>query len=268
MLAETKGRVMSIGDKFIVGTSGYSFKDWVGPFYPPGTRGPEMLTEYVKHFETVELNFTYYRMPTMRTLSAIADRTPPEFTFWVKANQETTHKHNRSVADPFIDSLAPLGDAGKLSGVLLQFPQSFHRTEDNRRYLAAALDDFASLPLAVEFRHRSWATAETNAGLRDRGAALVIPDAPDIPALYHHDAAATSSIGYLRLHSRNADKWYAGGEERYDYGYDGDELEDLLRKWQPIAELTEKVFVYFNNCHASQAAENAESFRRLLGQIP
>ena len=66
----------SIADKFIIGTSGYSFADWVGPFYPPGTRSGEMLSEYVKHFSTVELNFSYYRMPKAKTLAGIAGRTP------------------------------------------------------------------------------------------------------------------------------------------------------------------------------------------------
>ena len=256
-----------IAEKFIVGTSGYSFADWVGRFYPPGTRGPDMLTEYVRHFDTVELNFTYYRMPNARTLTSIADRTPEGFAFWVKANQETTHKHNRNVAPAFIDALAPLREAGKLAGVLMQFPQSFHRTLDNRHYLAAALDDFADVPVAVEFRHRSWQTPATDAGLTDRNVALVVPDAPDIDSLFSHDPVATAGTAYLRLHSRDPGKWYAGAAERYDYAYSDDELTDLLRKWQPIAELAEKVFVYFNNCHAAQAAENAETFRRLLGQI-
>ncbi len=258
---------MDAQEKFIVGTSGYSFADWVGPFYPPGTRSGDMLGHYARHFDTVELNFTYYRMPTTRTLAGIAARVPEGFRFWVKANQETTHKHNRTIAGEFLEALSPLTEADKLAGVLLQFPQSFHRTVANRQYLAGVLDDFADLPLAAEFRHRSWRTAETDQGLADRNVSLVIPDAPAIDNLYHHDAAVTARVGYLRLHSRNADKWYAGGAERYDYRYNDAELQDLVRQWLPLAELTEKIFVYFNNCHAAQAADNAEAFRRLLGQM-
>ena len=266
-MAEGNRTLMDASDKIIVGTSGYSFADWVGAFYPAGMKSGEMLTEYARHFDTVELNFTYYRMPTVKTLGSIAARTPEGFAFWVKANQETTHKHNRSVAGQFIDALSPLRKADKLAGVLMQFPQSFHRTVANRQYLAGVLDDFAELPLAAEFRHRSWQTPETDAGLADREVALVVPDAPDIDSLFHHEPALTSPLGYLRLHSRNADKWYAGGAERYDYRYNDDELKELVRRWLPLAETAEKVFVYFNNCHAAQAAENAEAFRRLLGQI-
>ena len=221
----------------------------------------------MKHFSTVELNFSYYRMPTAKTLAGIAARTPADFAFWIKANQETTHKANRDAAGPFLEALYPLSEAGKLAGVLMQFPQSFHRTADNRRYLAQTLADFASVPVAVEFRHNSWQADQTLAGLRERDVTLVIPDAPDIRSLYHHAPAATNSVGYLRLHSRNADNWYAGPVARYDYHYCDAELTDLADRWTPIAELVEKVYVYFNNCHGAQAAANAESFQRLLAKI-
>jgi len=252
---------------FVVGTSGYSFADWIGPFYPPGLRKEQMLGEYVQHFETVEVNYTYYRMPSARTLAGMAARTPDGFSFWVKANQETTHKHNRTVARAFLDALAPLTEAGKLAGVLMQFPQSFHRTVENRTYLAGVLDDFAAVPLAVEFRHQSWQRPETDVGLRERGAVLVVPDVPPIESLFRHEPAVTCPTGYLRLHSRNAANWYAGGADRYDYRYSDAELHGLLTQWMPLVEMTEKIFVYFNNCHAAQAADNAEAFRRLLGQV-
>ena len=208
----------------IIGTSGYSFADWVGPFYPAGTRREEMFAHYIEHFAAVELNFTYYRMPAVRTMEGITRKSPDGFTFWVKANQQTTHKFDRSVADAFLAGIQPMADAGKLAGVLLQFPQSFHRTIANRKYLAAALDDLAGPPLAVEFRHYSWSDPATLAGLSGREVTLVVPDAPPIRSLYHTPAALTTTTGYLRLHSRNGDKWYAGGAERYDYDYNDAEL--------------------------------------------
>jgi len=248
----------------IVGTSGYSFTDWVGPFYPPGTRRGDMLAHYVQHFPAVEVNYTYYRMPTARTLAALARNSPPEFLFWVKANQETTHKRNRQVAGEFLDALAPLTEAGKLAGVLLQFPQSFHRTIANRKYLAAALADLSGPPLAVEFRHCSWADPGVAEGLRRRQAILVVPDAPPIPALYHVAPTATTPVGYLRLHSRNAEKWYAGAAERYDYSYSAAELQRFATDWTDPALGIERLFAFFNNCHQSQAAANAQAFQRIL----
>jgi uncharacterized protein YecE (DUF72 family) len=260
---------MSDVPKFIVGTSGYSFADWVGVggFYPLGTRRGEMFNHYVQRFSTVELNFTYYRMPAARTLAKLATTSPPGFTFWVKANQETTHRQNRAVAGEFIENLQPMRDAGKLAGLLLQFPQSFHRTVANRRYLAAALDDFEPLPRAVEFRHCSWAHPAAREGLRERGVTLVIPDVPEIPSLYHSPATATTPTGYLRLHSRNADLWYAGAVERYDYHYGREELAQIVRDWSDLDEPLEQVFAFFNNCHRGQAAENAEAFEKLLTKM-
>ena len=250
-----------------VGTSGYSFDDWVGRFYPADTRKTNMLERYIEHFRTVEVNYTYYHMPTARTMESLVRRTGDDFLFWVKANQETTHKQNRGVAGQFIENIAPLRRANKLAGVLLQFPQSFHRTVANRRYLAGALADFAPLPLAVEFRHRSWEHPACAEGLRQRNVTLVVPDVPDIRDLYHSSAAATTATGYLRLHSRNAAKWYAGAVERYDYSYSEAELREFIREWSELDEPPGQVFAFFNNCHHGQAAENAEAFQRLIDEM-
>ena len=253
--------------QFIVGTSGYSFKDWVGTFYPDDTQQRDMFKQYLQHFKTVELNFTYYRLPNARTISAIAAKSPDHFTFWVKANQATTHKQDRSVAAQFIDGLEPMQAAGKLVGVLLQFPQSFHRTAENRKYLADVIEDFAAVPLAVEFRHNSWQHESTLDGLRERNVTLVIPDVPDIESLFHHSAAATSRTGYLRLHSRDGSKWYAGGAERYDYNYSQEQMKALIADWSELAGAVDRVYAFFNNCHGGQAAHNAEAFAKLVEKM-
>lgn len=253
--------------EYVVGTSGYSFADWVGTFYPPGTPKTDMLAEYVKHFDAVELNFTYYRLPSPQAMASMVRRTPEGFQFWVKANQETTHKANRAVAGEFLEGIEPLRQANRLAGVLLQFPQSFHRTVVNRTYLASAIEDLSSVPLAAEFRHCSWEHSATNRSLAERDVTLVVPDVPDLPALYHSPAAATTRTGYVRLHSRTAKKWYAGGAERYDYKYTPVDLLDMLGRWNELEAKVDKVFAFFNNCHRGQAAENAEAFRRILGQV-
>jgi len=258
---------MSSAVQYVVGTSGYSFADWVGPFYPPGTRPGKMFAHYAARFEAVELNFTFYRLPAPATLERMARLSPPGFAFYLKANQLITHQRDRSVSRQFLDSLYPLQSQGKLAGVLLQFPQSFHRTVANRRYLAAALADFESVPTAVEFRHGSWEAPSTLAGLRDRNVALVVPDVPDLPDLFAPPATATTTTGYLRLHSRDAGKWYAGYADRYDYSYDESELKALAGEWSELADQVERVYAFFNNCHRGQAAQNAEAFRRIVGQL-
>ena len=259
---------MNTKNTYTIGTSGYSFGDWVGTFYPPETKQRDMLAEYVRHFETVELNYTFYRMPAARTIEAIANRTPQGFRFWVKANQAITHDGERSVAEPFADGLRPMIDAGKLAGVLLQFPQRFHRTVANRKFLAAALEALRDLPLAVEFRHRSWEHPSAAGGLRDRGVTLVIPDVPDLSGLHRPEPTATTRTGYLRLHSRDASKWYGPeGVDRYDYSYSHEEMTQIVEAWEAIDEPIDEVFAFFNNCHHGQAAQNAEALRRILGQI-
>ena len=162
-------KVMDLGAKFFVGTSGYSFPDWVGTFYPPGTRAKDMFAYYVRHFRTVEINYTFYRIPSAATLEAMARQTPPEFTFWVKAHQEFTHEHELKAAKAFLEALGPLQARGQLAGVLLQYPQSFHRTVANRRALQGALEAFESVPAAVEFRHGSWDHPATFAACASAG---------------------------------------------------------------------------------------------------
>ena len=259
---------METNNNYVIGTSGYSFGDWVGTFYPADTKQREMLARYVTHFETVEVNFTFYRLPPARTMDAIASKAPEGFRFWVKANQATTHEGERSVRDDFLAGIAPMREAGKLAGLLLQFPQRFHRTIANRKFLASVLDDYKELPTAVEFRHASWEHPSVLDGLRERNVTIVVPDVPDLPGLYHIGAAATSRTGYLRLHSRNASKWYGGeGVDRYDYSYSSDELAGIVEAWESLDEPMDEIYTFFNNCHQGQAAQNAEALRKVLGQI-
>jgi uncharacterized protein YecE (DUF72 family) len=258
---------MALHQKTTVGTSGYSFPDWVGTFYPEGTPRERMFECYAQHFSAVELNFTYYRMPTASTIDSLTRKSPEGFSFWVKANQQTTHEQNRTVAAEFLDNLAPMSEAGKLGGILLQFPQSFHRTRESRQYLAAALSDLSGPSLAVEFRHQSWADPAVEAGLRARNVTLVIPDVPAVPGLYHISPRLTTRTGYLRLHSRNAQKWFAGMAERYDYDYPNAELTDIARQWAALDESLDRLNVFFNNCHRGQAAQNAQSFQKILQQL-
>lgn len=258
---------MSNDIKYIVGTSGYSFTDWVGSFYPSGTRQKDMFDLYSEHFEAVELNFTFYRLEAASTLDKLAQSSPEGFQFWVKANRKITHEPDRDATSQFLENLQPLGNSGKLSGVLLQFPQSFRRVTANRQYLGTTLDDLASVPLAVEFRHNSWDHPSTVNGLAERNVTLVIPDCPDIAGLYRPEPTATTKTGYLRLHSRDAEKWYAGMAKRYDYNYSEEELASLAKSWSQLGKQAQQVFAFFNNCHHGQAAQNAEAFCRILGQL-
>ena len=147
--------------------------------------------------------------------------------------------------------------------MLLQYPQSFHRTVANRRALQGALEAFESVPAAVEFRHGSWDHPATFEGLRERGVTLVVPDVPDIGSLFRPRAMLTSRTVYFRLHSRASAQWYVGMEERYDYSYGDEELRGLCDTWSLLAAQAERIFVFFNNCRHGQAAKNARRFMEI-----
>jgi uncharacterized protein YecE (DUF72 family) len=255
---------MDLGEKYLVGTSGYSFPDWVGGFYPFGTRSKDMFGLYVRQFRTVEVNYTFYRPPSAATLEAMAGKSPPDFTFWVKAHQDFTHKGDLKDVGKFREALRPIEDRRKLAGVVLQYPQSFHRTVATRRSLLAAVEAFEGVPTAVEFRHGSWDHPATFEGLRERDVTLVVPDVPEIDALFRPQAVMTSRTGYLRLHSRNSALWYAGAAERYDYDYSDEQLRGLCDTWNRLADQATRLFVFFNNCHHGQAAKNARRFIEIV----
>ena len=125
-----------------IGTSGYSFKDWKGEFYPVDIKNSEMLDFYARHFKVVEINSTYYAIPKPATFERMVEKTPPDFGFTVKAHSGMTHdrKDNKSVFDQFEEAVQPLIEAKKLKGILAQFPWSFKNVEENRKYLKLCRD--------------------------------------------------------------------------------------------------------------------------------
>jgi uncharacterized protein YecE (DUF72 family) len=249
-----------------VGTSGYVYPEWVGRFYPPGASSRGMLAHYVQHFPLVELNFTFYRMPAARDLERLAQRTPDGFQFIVKLHRSLTHEDDLAGAGPFVEAVAPLRQAGRLLGLLCQYPQRFHDSSANRQRLEALAGRLTGLPLAVEFRHRSWDRPDLPAWLAGQGLHLVSVDVPAIPALFPTRLVQSSRLIYVRLHSRRAEAWYESGEDRYDYLYSDDELNEWLSALASHEGRADRALVLFNNCRRAQAAANAERVRQLLEQ--
>jgi len=252
-----------------VGTSGYSFKDWVGPFYPPGTRPAQQLEFYARAFDCLEVNVTYYRVPDAKLLSGMERRTPPGFALIVKLHADITHKRSR---DPAIDAafrsaVQPLHDAGKMHGLLAQFPWGFRNTQENRAYVAGLRQRFGDERIFVEFRRDEWAVPAVFDFLHDLRLGWVCVDEPALPGLVPPVAVATTDAAYVRLHGRNAHDWYAagaGGADRYDYAYAESELRLWADKVHALARRTQETFVFFNNCHGGQAPVNARAFQGLL----
>jgi len=251
-----------------IGTSGFSYKDWVGPFYPQGLAKSSWLSFYAQEFSATEVNFTYYRLPDARTLALMADKTPDGFVFTVKASKELTHERedNAAAFGAFVQAMAPLIERGKFGCVLAQFPYSFRPSGENRAYLKAFRERMADLPLVVEFRNAQWLTPQTFALLEEQQLGFCCVDEPRINGLIPPLAKATSNVAYVRFHGRNAAKWWQHEQayERYDYTYSAEELQEWVPKIKELAAQAEETFAFANNHWQGQAVDTARQLRLLL----
>jgi len=191
-------------------TSGYSYPEWRGAFYPPALPAPAMLAFYAEHFSTVEINASYYRMPTAKIVTGWANATPDDFVFTLKAPRRITHDRRlRDIDEPlrvFCDVAQTLGD--KLGVLFFQLPPNFAKDADRLAELLVMVNP--GQRCAFEFRHPSWFDAEIYALLGTRDAALCVADTergttPEV---------ATASWGYLRLRDAEysdaeLDRWIA-----------------------------------------------------------
>ena len=254
--------------RILIGTSGFSYRDWVGPFYPPGMKPQEFLPFYARHFGALEVNTTYYGIPKPDVMARMAERTPDDFRFVVKLHQSMTHENSLDPVsvEEFRDAIEPLKRSGKYDGLLAQFPWAFQRTEENRRFLATLRKRLAAEPLFVEFRHDSWMVPELQRSLRDYGIGYCAVDEPRLRHLVPPVALMTTQDAYVRFHGRNADRWFSGGHDRYDYDYRREELEEWIGKIRELADRARRVYLFFNNCHAGQAARSAKLMQDLLRQ--
>lgn len=206
--------------EILIGTSGYDYPEWRGVFYPVGLKRADFLPYYATQFNALELNNTFYNMPTAERLLSFWERSGGALKFSVKANRLLTHEIGRdwqSAAQDFRSALMPLAQNGSLASALFQFPQSFHYTDQNRMYLSALLAQFRGLPVVVEFRHAEWIRPSVFEGLSERGASLAFCDMPELKNLPNKNCLQAQEgrlpfagkIAYIRLHGRNASAWYA-----------------------------------------------------------
>jgi uncharacterized protein YecE (DUF72 family) len=275
-----------------IGTSGWSYPSgrgtWNGIFYPPvqkgrrpkGTARPRFdeLAYYAEHFDTVEINTTFYGQPRASVAQTWADRTPPEFEFSLKLFRGLTHADNRGVPpldveaiDEYRRGIEPLAAAGKIGALLAQFPPSFKQTAESQAYLDALLGRFRDYPVAVELRHRSWSDgfSSTLALLNSHNAALTQIDEPKFRvSIRQNQLPNITGFYYMRLHGRNAAQWWKHdkSEDRYNYLYSGDELTSFATTADAARRLVKKFYLYFNNHFASKAVVNAVMIKQQLGE--
>ncbi len=277
-----------------VGTSGWSYPQgrgaWTGIFYPApgaaasGRRRVDELAYYAERFDTVEVNSSFYRPPAPAVVRSWVARTPRDFLFSIKLHQRFTHPalFERTAGegawsvrpqdvDAFRAALEPLARAGKLGALLAQFPPSFAASAVAFDYLRWLLHAFRDYPVAIELRHRTWSDARraTLDLLGEFGAAWVQIDEPKFRFSIRQDFRPNvSGLYYMRLHGRNAEKWWRhdAAEERYDYLYSADELKPFADAAAEASRHARRVFVYLNNHFAAKAAANAVVLKHQLGQ--
>jgi uncharacterized protein YecE (DUF72 family) len=258
--------------KILIGTCGYGYKEWTGPVYPEGTKDREKLGLYTGMFPTVELDNTYYGMPLAAHMEKKLIDGGPALTFSIKANDSLTHVRKPAEweerAKTYREAIDPVLQAGRLEAVLFQFPYSFHYEDDNRRYLAKLLDFFKDVPSAVEFRGADWYTNRVFEALKDRRVSLVSLDMPELKGLPPLTETVTAKTAYIRLHGRNAEKWWGSDSTaQYDYLYKDSELEAWADRIKRIAVQADRVLVYFNNHARGQAVKNAKTLIGILEKV-
>lgn len=262
-----------------IGIAGWDYPDWGGVVYPAGaSRGFDKLLWVARFVDLVEINATFYRPADPRTAASWVRRTDrvPGFRFAAKAHRSWTHEAEPdlgAVVPPTLDGLAPLRDAGRLAALLVQFPQSFHRTEENLERLARLLDALAGWPVALEVRHVSWDDDLAAAWVCRHGVAWVVVDQPRVGAgTAPPRPRVTAPLAYLRLHGRNAESWFregAGRDARYDWLYGPDEVRSLAETARTLSDSAAEVLVVQNNHFRGKAVVNALQMKYLLqGSAP
>jgi len=259
------------GNRFYIGTCGYSYEDWREVFYPKDLRQTEFLRFYSLVFPFVELDFSWYAMPKPENLEAMARQTNPDFLFSLKAHKSLTHEIGeewQKSADQFATAANVLASQGRLASILIQLPFRFSYTADNRRYLGELCSALSAFPLVVEFRNEVWYQQRVFDELAKRNITLAMLDRPDLPGLPPESQIHTSTTAYYRLHGRNADQWWTGNAtSRYDYDYSAQELKERARSLIAIAQKSEQVFVAFNNHARGNAVKNARALIALIKEL-
>ncbi|MGH9140476.1 MAG: DUF72 domain-containing protein [Vicinamibacterales bacterium] len=288
-----------------IGTSGWNYPSgkgtWNGVFYPPSrgrAKGFDELSYYAEHFDSVEVNSTFYGQPRADVTQGWAARTPARFEFSIKLYQKFTHprmfKERMAGNLPYeagresalLDALAeataadvdlfrrgidPLAASGRLGALLAQFPASFKDTPASREYLEAVLRAFADYPIAVELRHKTWSDriGETLTLLNAFNAAWVQIDEPKFRfSIRQNYLPNARGFYYMRLHGRNAAQWWRHerSEDRYNYLYSADELKEFTETAAAARTLVKKLYLYTNNHFSAKSVANAVMIKQQLGE--
>ena len=234
-----------------IGTSGWIYKHWMGIFYPPKLPAPEQLGFYTQHFPTVEVNFSFYRLPERSVFETWRTQTPSEFLFAVKGSRFLTHM--KKLKDPE-EPLSRLmerasGLQEKLGPILFQFPHTWPINCDRLQPFLELLQLYPQQRYTFEFRHNSWLVPQVYQLLERAGAALCVPVSPTVPL----DIRLTAPWTYIRMHSG-----------QWGVGYSEQELSTWATRIRSFLQEGVDVYVYFNNDPDGHAIRDAQRLSALL----
>jgi uncharacterized protein YecE (DUF72 family) len=235
-----------------IGCSGWNYTDWRGVLYPPGCPQRKWLARYAEVFDTVEINNTFYRLPTVDAVRGWVQQSPPGFLFAVKSSRYLTHIKRLTDMQQgmarLLERLEPLSASPKMGPMLWQLPGNFRRDDER---LAFALEHLPPGRHAFEFRHESWFVDDVLAALRAHGVALVIGDHPERPWQSHE---LTADFSFVRLHY---------GHRGRRGNYSATELDEWAGELERLARSAE-VFAYLNNDWEGFAVRNARGLQERL----
>jgi uncharacterized protein YecE (DUF72 family) len=289
----------------VVGTSSWADPGFVADWYPQGLPARERLPFYAERFEAVELNSSFYAIPSAENVARWTEITPEAFRFDVKLHKLLSHhaaqlkelppdlrdgaettKRGRVVATPdlvaemcerTLVAVKPLAESGRLGAFLLQLTPGFDPKRNELSELEPVIDGLAPHSVAVEFRRRAWADPErlerALAFLSERDAVFVSVDTPPgdhVPIFPSIDAVTSERLAYMRCHGRNTEGYMHGRSvaERFDYDYSAEEIGEIAGRARKLAEEAEQVHVMFNNNARDLAPKAARALRKDLGQDP
>jgi len=250
-----------------IGTQGWNYDAWIGPFYPEGTRPADYLTVFARAFDTVEVDSTFYAVPPVKTVRGWYNRTPHDFAFALKMPQEITHERRLrnadDVADLFYDRARELGE--KLGPVLIQLGPDFGPVE-----LPAVARLLPTLPrdirFSIEFRHRGWIQDGVLALLAEHGVGLTLSDARWIPRKQMLALAARPTSDFLYV------RWMGANRDIVDYSRIQIDRRAELEQWAavlfPLALKGVSVYGYVNNHFAGHSPQSARELQRALRLTP
>lgn len=260
---------------YYFGIAGWSYPDWEGIVYPRGLRKSDQLPFLAQFFDTIELNNTFYRIPESKMVENWIQRVEPYpgFRFTVKLWQGFTHEApTLQGADRFKTVMKPLLEAARLGALLIQFPISFRKSEENRERVLRLGRLFEAFHPVVEFRHRSWISEDVFRLLEENQLGFCNVDEPVFRQMIKPSSVVSGSIGYVRFHGRNYENWFSkegNRDTRYDYLYSEEELDGWIPRIQQMGEKAQDVYIVGNNHFRGQAPANilqlkAKTIRELV----